>query len=99
MVSARKALSALSRELGNGRTGYLIGDEDNGRMGRLYERLETATSTDGAHFLVLTIFARGTPSGDGAEGVFAFQDLGHQWIVNGVRDFLTPEAVEWYQLG
>ena len=80
-------------------TQYVIPDGGGQRVGRLYGRLETAGSGDGTHFLILTMFARGTPIAEGVEGVFAFQDTGHRWIVNGVRDFLTPEAVEWYQLG
>ncbi len=79
-------------------TQYVIRDTDDRRVGRLYGRLETAGSGDGTHFLTLTMFARGAPMGEGADGVFAFQDMGHEWIVNGIRDFLTPEAVEWYGL-
>lgn len=80
-------------------TQYVIPDDEGLRVGRLYGRLETARSGDGTDFLILTMFARGTPAGDGVEGVFPFLDTGHQWIVNGIRDFLTPEAVEWYDLG
>ena len=80
-------------------TQYVIADGNGERAGRLYGRLETAGSGDGTHFLILTMFARGTLITGGVEGMFAFQDMGHQSIVNGVRDFLTPEAVEWYDLG
>ena len=79
-------------------TQYVIPDADGRRVGRLYGRLETARSEGGADFLILTMFARGTPIGDDVDGVFAFLDTGHRWIVNGIRDFLTPEAVEWYEL-
>lgn len=79
-------------------TQYVIPDGGGERAGRLYGRLETACSEDGTDFLILTVFARGTPIGSGAEGVLAFLDTGHQWIVNGIRDFLTTEAAEWYGL-
>jgi len=79
-------------------TQYVIPDGSGERVGRLYGRLETASSGDDTHFLILTMFARGTPLGRGVEGTLAFQDTGHRWIVNGARDFLTPEAVEWYDL-
>ena len=79
-------------------TQYVIPDSNGERIGRLYGRLETAGAGNGTHFLILTMFARGTPMGGGVDGVLAFQDTGHRWIVNGVRDFLTPEAVEWYDL-
>ena len=79
-------------------TQYVIPDGDGQRAGRLYGRLETAGAEDGTHFLILTMFARGTPTTVGVDGMLAFQDAGHQAIVNGVRDFLTPEAVEWYDL-
>ncbi|MCY4370097.1 MAG: hypothetical protein OXF41_11945 [bacterium] len=79
-------------------TQYVIPDDDGRRVGRLYGRLETARSKDGTDFLILTVFARGAPIGDGVDGVFAFLDTGQQWIVNGIRDFLTLEASEWYGL-
>ena len=80
-------------------TQYAISDQNGTRLGRLYGRLETARSEDGLDFLVLTMFARGIPDGDSPEGVCGFLDTAHQWIVNGIRDFLTPEAVAWYNLG
>ena len=80
-------------------TQYAISDGDGARLGRLYGRLETARSEDAMDFLILTVFARGTPLGDGVEGVYSFLDAGHQWVVNGIRDFLTPKAVDWYNLG
>ena len=80
-------------------TQYVIPDQEGKRSGRLYGRLETARAGEDTNFLILTMFARGTPISADVEGMLAFQDTGHQWIVNGVRDFLTPEAVEWYGLG
>ena len=79
-------------------TQYAIPDGNGEQVGRLYGRLETASSGNDTHFLILTMFARGRPLGDRIDGTLAFQDTGHRWIVNGVRDFLTPEAVEWYEL-
>lgn len=80
-------------------TQYVIPDGSGERVGRLYGRLETASSGNDTHFLILTMFGRGAPLGSGVDGTLAFQDTGHRWIVNGVRDFLTPEAGEWYDLG
>lgn len=79
-------------------TQYAMVDEAGKRRGRLYGRLETATAEDGSDFLILTMFARGIPDGHRPEDVYAFQDDGQQWIVNGVRGFLTPEALSWYNL-
>ncbi len=80
-------------------TQYAMADETGKRRGRLYGRIETATAEDGSDFLILTMFARGTPDGHRPEDVYAFQDDGQQWIVNGLRDLLTPEALAWYNLG
>ena len=79
-------------------TQYAISDDGGARLGRLYGRVETARSEDAMDFLILTMFARGIPDGDGPEGVYGFLDTAQQWIVNGIRDFLTPEAVAWYNL-
>lgn len=80
-------------------TQYAMADETGERRGRLYGRLETGAAEDGSDFLILTMFARGTPDGHRPEDVHAFQDDGQRWIVNGVREFLTPEALAWYNLG
>jgi len=45
------------------------------------------------------MFARGIPDGHRPEDVYAFQDDGQRWIVNGLREYLTPEALAWYDLG
>lgn len=79
-------------------TQYVIPDDDGQPAGRLYGRLETARSKEGTDFLILTMFARGTPVADSMDGVLDFQDSGHQWIVNGIRDFLTADAAAWYRL-
>ena len=80
-------------------TQYAMADETGNRLGRLYGRLESAAAEDGSHFLILTMFARGTPDGHRPEDVYAFQDDGQRWIVNGLREYLTPEALAWYDLG
>ena len=79
-------------------TQFAMTDGEGARQGRLYGRLETGAAEDGTDFLILTMFARGTPDGDRPDDVYGFMDGGQQWIVNGVRDFLTPEALEWYNL-
>ncbi len=98
MFSGRSAANLPDLEAMRIITQYVIPDSDGKSVGRLYGRLETARSQDGGDFLILTVFARGTPIGGTTEGVLAFHDIGHLSIVNGVRDFLTPEAVEWYDL-
>ncbi len=80
-------------------TQYAMADETGNRLGRLYGRLESGAAEDGSQFLILTMFARGTPDGRSAEDVYAFQDDGQRWIVNGLREYLTPEALAWYDLG
>ena len=79
-------------------TQYPMTDENGDRRGRLYGRLETGAAEDGTDFLILTMFARGTPDGDRPDDVYSFMDDGQEWIVNGVREFLTPEALDWYNL-
>ncbi len=79
-------------------TQYAMADDDGARLGRLYGRLETARSEDGADYLILTMFSRGIPGGDSPEEVCGFLDAAQEWIVDGTRDFLTPEAVESYRL-
>jgi uncharacterized protein (TIGR04255 family) len=41
--------------------------------------------------ILLQVFARGRPLGDGIEGVLAALDLGHEWVVRGFRSLTTPE--------
>ena len=79
-------------------TQFRMSDEGGTYLGRMYGRLETARSEDGMDFLILTMFARGIPDGESPEAMCGFMDTAHRWIVNGVRDFLTPEAVAWYNL-
>ncbi len=62
--------------------------------GRLY--VETASATfqgaDGSppnDVLMLQLFARGRPLGEGIDGALAFLDLGHDWVVNGFVSLTT----------
>ena len=79
-------------------TQFRMSDNRGVHRGRLYGRLETARSEEGVDFLILTMFARGIPEGETPESVCEFFDTAQPWIVNGIRDFLTPEAVAWYKL-
>ncbi|MDE0377195.1 MAG: hypothetical protein OXK16_14710 [bacterium] len=79
-------------------TQYPMSDGTGKRRGRLYTRIETGAGEDGSDFLILTMFARGTPDGHRPEDVYALQDEGQRWIVNGLREFLTQEALAWYNL-
>lgn len=41
--------------------------------------------------VLLQVFARGAPMGEGLEGALEFLDLGHDWIVRGFKSLTTPE--------
>jgi uncharacterized protein (TIGR04255 family) len=66
---------------------YLL--EDRGAaLGRLYVNLQSATSDDVPVF-VLQLTGRGAPIGPGVDGVLAFTDRAHEWIVNGFTAITT----------
>jgi len=64
----------------------------SGQVGRLHAKLGTALRRkDGAALLRFELTARGLPEGEGLEGVLAFMDRGHEWIVRGFAELTTAE--------
>lgn len=73
---------------------------DDAPAGRLYASVQPALRQNAGgqveSFIQLQLFARGAPLGDGIDGVLAFLDLGHDWLVRGFRSLTMPEAhKEW----
>jgi uncharacterized protein (TIGR04255 family) len=76
---------------------YLILDNDNSFVGRLYIAAEPAHRTvDDLPLFVLKLVARGRPLGEGLKGVMAFMDLGRKHIVE-TFDQITKSSMhkEW----
>ncbi len=59
-------------------------------VGRLNVRVGPAEGPDGK-VVLMGLLARGEPIGEGLEGVLAFHDLAHEWIVRGFKSLTTPE--------
>jgi uncharacterized protein (TIGR04255 family) len=65
-------------------------EESNAALGRLHVHLQPALRTaDRTPLLMLQLLARGAPAGDGIEGVLAFADRAHEWIVRGFTAITT----------
>jgi uncharacterized protein (TIGR04255 family) len=59
-------------------------------LGRLHVSLQSAFRTaDGLPLFVLELTGRGAPIGKGVDGVLAFTDRAHEWIVNGFTAITT----------
>lgn len=81
----------------NLRAVHLLNDEAGEFIGRLHIVLQSAfkqaqqPSESDQPIFVLTITARGRPSGEGESGVLGFMDLGRKAIVNAFDDVTTPQ--------
>ncbi len=76
---------------------YLIASED-GPVGRLHAELRPGTrKSDDAKLFVLTITARGEPTSLDTDGLLAFHDLGHEWIVRGFTELTTERMHEEWE--
>lgn len=64
--------------------------------GRLHVMVRPAWDANEQRFWTMSLMARGGPTGEDAEGAFAFFEVGRQWIVRGFTD-LTTETMhrEW----
>jgi hypothetical protein len=67
-----------------------VPDRPEEPVGRLSVSLAPAFRPPQTPIFVLTLVARGAPLGDGLDGVRAFAELAHQWIVRGFADLTTP---------
>ena len=75
---------------------YVLPNPEGQPAGRLYVKVDPARAQDGAPIFLMTLSARGTPFGPGIEGVKAFLDAGHDWIVRGFSTLTTkPMHKEW----
>lgn len=76
------------------RARYQITDGGGAWAGRLHVSAEPMLRQEEVkeapeEVVMLQLFARGRPLGDGIEGILAFLDLGHDWIVNGFASITT----------
>jgi hypothetical protein len=78
---------------------YLIEDETQPR-GRLHVELHPAQrAVDKSRLVALHLVARGAPIGATMDGVFAFSDLAHEWVVRGFTSITTKSMHElWGRL-
>ena len=102
-----KILSVLSPE----RTAFLpfpdevhfttkvaIRDSTGQFIGRLTVSAKPAfRRKDKERLIALTLTARGSPVGLGVDGVLAFFDIGHEWIVQGFADVTTEEMHRFWE--
>ncbi|MGK2957713.1 MAG: TIGR04255 family protein [Acidimicrobiales bacterium] len=71
---------------------------DDKPIGRFHVELNSGTrKSDDAKLFVLTLTARGEPLGSDIEGLLAFHDLGHEWIVRGFTDLTTERMHEEWE--
>ena len=71
---------------------FAIRDRHGQFLGRLTATVDPALRRrDMTPLIALTLTARGRPVGSGVDGVLAFFDIGHEWIVRGFADLTTNE--------
>jgi hypothetical protein len=79
-------------------TSFLIPGEDQRPTGRLHVSIEPKYRLpDMSKILRLGLTARGAPMGDGLDGVTAFLDVGHAWIVKGFASITTARMHEMWR--
>lgn len=65
-------------------------DEDQEPCGRLHVEVRSALRKSDRHpLLAMHMIGRGAPIGEGSEGVLAFTDRAHEWIVKGFTALTT----------
>ncbi len=71
---------------------YVLADEENKPLGRLYVRVEPRyLTTDMTPIFLMQLTARGAPQGTSLQGLLKTLDLGHEWIVRGFTALTAPE--------
>lgn len=74
---------------------YIIPGVDGKPLGRLLVGIDPAfRREDDKPIYVLTLTARGRPSGEGIEGALNFLDIGREWIVRGFTSVTSPRIHE-----
>jgi uncharacterized protein (TIGR04255 family) len=67
-------------------------DESGIPLGRLHVQLQSAVrQVDNLPLFILELTGRGAPIGSGIEGVLAFTDRAHEWIVRGFTAMTTEQ--------
>jgi uncharacterized protein (TIGR04255 family) len=67
-------------------------EEDSKPLGRLHVTIHPAARKwDNTPLIVMQLGARGAPFGSDLNGVLAFADKAHEWIVRGFTSLTTPE--------
>lgn len=70
---------------------FVIPRDDGQPLGRMRFSIEPRyRASDSSPMFLLTLVARGEPTGTGAEGVLGFLDIGREWIVRGFAAITTP---------
>ena len=71
---------------------FMIKDPPGTPIGRLYATVQPAIDPEtSSPRILLTLAARGRPLGPGLDGIRAFLDLGHEWIVRGFATLTTTD--------
>lgn len=74
---------------------HVIPDNEGNPLGRLHIAVEPRYRVaDGKPLLQLNLTARGMPTGNDADGVLGFMDIGHEWIVRGFASITTARMHE-----
>ena len=70
---------------------FVIHDGAEKAIGRLHVSVEPRVRMDdGQRILRLSLTARGAPIGASIDGVKAFLEIGHEWVVKGFASVTTP---------
>jgi uncharacterized protein (TIGR04255 family) len=73
-------------------------DEDGAPIGRVHVQLQSAFRvSNGARLLNLQLLGRGAPLGNGLDGVLAFTDRAHEWIVRVFTAITTEHMHEVWE--
>lgn len=71
---------------------FLMPGQAEKPIGRLHITIEPGyRSDDKQPLLIMKLTARGTPCGDGIDGVLGFLDIGREWVVRGFASITTPK--------
>lgn len=62
-----------------------------GQKGRLHATIRSVSQTGGSSIMLFELTARGFPGDSSPESMWAWFDLGHEWIVRGFADLTGPE--------
>lgn len=78
-------------------TRFVIPGPNGDPVGRLYVNFQTVRGPAGGAIYLLTLSAKGRQLGPGSDGVRAFLDIGHEWIVRGFTSVTTQPMHELWE--